>query len=73
VIENANQINWSYSDTYQITDSFLVIADKLLRRNKYAENLPSDIKELLLAIEQQNLTDNELDSLLDSIRSYFKN
>ncbi|MCB5951266.1 helix-turn-helix transcriptional regulator [Enterococcus sp. BWT-B8] len=72
-IEKAKQNNWSYSDTYHIVDLFSEITDNILKRNRYAKNLPSNIKELLSTIEQQNLTDDELDSLLDSIRNYFEN
>lgn len=71
-IDQAEQSNWSYSDAYDILDSFLVIADSKLKRNHYAENLPLEIKELLSAIEKQNLTEEELDSLLDTVRDYFK-
>ncbi|WP_170924727.1 helix-turn-helix domain-containing protein [Candidatus Enterococcus clewellii] len=73
VVEKARLSNWSYSDTHHITDSFLIVADSLLKRNRYIDNLPPNIKELLSAIEQQKLTDDELDSLLTTIRSYFKN
>lgn len=73
VIEKAQKNNWSYSDTHHITDSFLMIAGNSLKRNRYLDNLPPNIKELLSAIEQQKLTDDELDSLQTTIRSYFEN
>ncbi|MBL1225719.1 helix-turn-helix domain-containing protein [Enterococcus sp. BWR-S5] len=72
VIEKAKQNEWSYSETHHITDLFLNIADNVLERNQHTENLPLDIKELLSTIEKQNLTDDEIDSLLTIVRNHFK-
>lgn len=72
VVEKAKKNNWSYSDLPHIADIFLIIADKALGTKRYIENIPTEIRNILSVIEKQNLSDDEVDLLLETVQDYFK-
>lgn len=71
-IDEVKQYDWSYSDVHHVTDVFATVVNSVLKRNRYSDNLPPETKEIISAIEKQNLTEDEIDSLLDTVRDYFK-
>ncbi|MBM7712854.1 helix-turn-helix domain-containing protein [Enterococcus xiangfangensis] len=72
VIEKTKKNKWSYSDLPHIADTFLIIADKELGTQYYMENVPTKISDVLSFIEKQNLSDEEVDLLLNTVRDYFQ-
>lgn len=72
LVHKTQESDWTYSDIHHITDSFLIVADNILKTNRYAENFLPKIEELLNCIEKQHLSDRQLDILLEYIHSYLK-
>lgn len=72
VVEKSKKNSWSYTDLPHIVDKFLFIADKTLGTKRYIESIPTEIREILSVIEKQNLSGEEIDLLLETVRDYFK-
>lgn len=71
-VAQAQQNNWGYAEVAHILDLFVMTANSVLKQNQLIENLPPTFKELLFAIKEQNLSNDEIDTLVDSLRDYLK-